>query len=137
MNTTPEIVIQKLLVTRQTFTARHTQPKKGKGFVNFTFKDNRKDCLSEPATSVCWQASLIMKAFSGTNDRPDPEQDLLLMDAVVSVEGEFSVGSPHSAKDLQSMAWYFDDTCKRKLLGKMRLLLLDTEFAQIPLPGNV
>lgn len=136
MSTKSEVTIQKLLVTSQSFTAHHAQPKEGKGFLNFNFEDNRKNCLCEATESICWQASLTVKAFSSTNDKPDPATDLLLMEATANVEGEFTIEPLSPDTDLQSLVWYFDETCKQKLLSKMRLLLLHTEFAQIPLPNN-
>jgi len=136
VNTKPKIFTKKLLVTAQQFTAHNPQPKGGKGLVNFNFEDNRKDCLCEPAGSVCWKASLTMKAFSSTNGKPDPEKDLLLMEATASVEGHFVFKDSADVKILESFVWHFDEVCKQKLLSKMRLLLLDTEFAHLPLPGN-
>lgn len=136
MSTKHKASTKKLLITGQHFTAHNFKPTDGKGFVNFRFDDNRKECLCEPNDSVCWQASLTVKAFSTTNDKPDPTKDLLLMEATASVEGEFTIDPLDPDTDLQSLAWYFDEACKQKLLSKMRLLLLDTEFAHIPLPSN-
>lgn len=136
MSTKPEITIQKLLITSQKFTPYKSVPPEGRGFVNWHFEDNRKDCLCESTDSVCWLASFTVKAFSGPGKQPDPAKDILLMEATASVEGEFSVESLTPDTDIQSLAWYFDETCKRKLLSKMRLLLLDTEFASIPLPSD-
>jgi hypothetical protein len=132
----PEIFTKKLLVTKQQFTSHNPKPQDGKGFVNFHFEDNRKDCLCETKDSVCWQATLTVKAFSSTNDKHDPATDILLMEATANVEGEFTIEPLNPDTDLQSLAWYFDETCKQKLLNKMRLLLLHTEFSQIPLPNN-
>ncbi len=136
MSTGSKLSMNKLLVTSHRFTAHNSKPKEGKGFINFHFEDNRKDCLCEPNGSICWQATLTVKAFSGTGSQPDPANDLLLMEAVVSVDAEFTAEKLDSTDSLQSFAWYFDDTCKRKLLSKMKLLLLDTEFANVPLPNN-
>ena len=112
MNTTSEVSTRTLLVTKQQFTAHNSKPKDGKGLVNFHFEDNRKDCLCEPNDSVCWQASLTLKAFSSTDTPPDPAKDLLLMEAIISVEGQFIVKPLDSATDLQSLAGYFDEVCK-------------------------
>lgn len=136
MSTVPEIFTNKLMVTSQKFFAHSSRPQGGKGFVNFHFEDNRKDCLCDPSESICWQASLTVKAYSSTNDKPDPAKDLLLMEANASVEGQFTIERLDSNTDLQELAWYFDEACKQKLLSKMRLLLLDTEFSSVPLPNN-
>ncbi len=136
MNTKPDITAHLLRVTSQKFTSHNSKPEGGKGFVNFHFDDNRKDCLCDPAESVCWEASLTVKAFSGTGDRPDPETDLLLMEATASVEGHFALADSATVDGIESLVWYFDEVCKQKLLSKMRLLLLDTEFSNLPLPGN-
>ncbi len=58
------------------------------------------------------------------------------MEATASVEGEFTIDPFDPDTDLKSLAWHFDEACKQKLLSKMRLLLLNTEFAHIPLPSN-
>ena len=137
MNTTSERVTKKIRVTSQQFTAHNSKPEEGKGFVSFQFEDNRKKCLCEPNETVCWQASFKMKAVSGTKSKPNPSTDLLLMEAGVTVDAEFCVKKVDSADALQSMAWYFDEVCKQKMLSKMQLLLIDTEFANIPFPGNV
>jgi len=136
VSTMPKIFTKKLRVTAQQFTAHNPQPKGGKGFVNFNFEDNRKECLCDLGESVCWKASLTMKAFSSTNGKPDPEKDLLLMEATASVEGTFAFKDSVDVENLKSFVWHFDEVCKQKLLSKMRLLLLDTEFAHLPLPGN-
>lgn len=136
MDTMPEIFTTQLLVTAQQFVAHSSKPQDGKGFLNFHFEDNRKECLGASNESICWQASLTVKAFSSTNEKPDPATDLLLMEATASVKGEFTLSPMDPNTDLQTLAWYFDKTCKQKLLSKMRLLLLDTEFADIPLPDN-
>ncbi len=134
MNTKPDLTAHLLQVTSQKFISHNSKPEEGKGFVNFHFNDNRKECLCDPADTICWQASLTVKAFSGAGERPDPEKDLLLMEAAASVEGHFALAD--TADGVEPLAWYFDEVCKQKLLGKMRLLLLDTEFSSLPLPGN-
>jgi hypothetical protein len=136
VNTKPELSIKKILVTSQRFTAHNTKPREGKGYVSFHFEDNRKDCLCELSNTICWQASLTMKAVSSTGDKPDHTKDLLLMEAIISIDAEFSIGSLDSTNTLQSLAWYFDEVCKQKLLNKMKLLLLDTEFANISMPSQ-
>lgn len=120
-------------VTGQRFEAHNPQPENGRGFLNFAFEDNRKDCLCDESDTVCWAASLTMKAFSADSGTPDPEKDLLLMEAAIELEVQFAIGAEESP---ESWAWYFDDFSKQKLLEKMRLLLLGTEFSRIPLPGH-
>lgn len=136
MNIMSEITLKKTRVVEQHFTAHHTQPDNGRGFINFSFDDNRDDCLCAPSDMVCWKASLTMKAFSSMSDQPDPQNDLLLMEANIALESDFAVGELDPKDSLVSVAWYFDENCKQQLLGKLRLLLLDTEFSRIPLPGN-
>ena len=136
MNTKPEMIQKKLTLVEQRFVAHNSQPEEGQGFISFSYEDNRKECLCELSDTIVWEASLVLKAFSGEGIRPNPEEDLLLMEAEVAVEGEFLVGEKKTADDLQSLTWYFDDVCRYKLLSKMRLLLLDTEFAQLPLPRD-
>ncbi len=137
MNTKPEVYAKRAKVTSQRFEAHNPQPANGRGFINFSFEDNRKDCLCEAGETVCWTASLLMKAFSGTGTAPDPEKDLLLMEAFIELETEFAVAGQNPDSSVESQAWYFDEFSKQKLLAKMRLLLLDTEFSQIPLPGSI
>lgn len=137
MNTKPEVYVKRSKITGQRFTAHNPQPGDGRGFINFNFEDNRKDCLCDTGDSICWNASLTMRAFSGTGEVPDPEKDLLLMEAIIELESEFAVSSMSPGDSFESSAWYFDEFSKQKLLGKMRLLLLDTEFSQIPLPGTI
>jgi hypothetical protein len=137
LNTRPEVHVKHTKITGQQFIAHNPQPDNGRGFINFNFEDNRKDCLRDAGDSVCWNATLTMKAFSGTGDAPDPEKDLLLMEATIELESEFAVRPMNPGDSFESSAWYFDEFSKQKLLGKMRLLLLDTEFSQIPLPGTI
>ncbi|MDF7806063.1 hypothetical protein P4E94_01350 [Pontiellaceae bacterium B12219] len=136
MNTKPDLSVHQLRVTQQTFISHNSKPAEGKGFVNFHFNDNRKECLCDPAKTICWKASLVVKAFSGTGEQPDPEKDLLLMEATASVEGQFELSESADFDEIAGLAWYFDEICRQKLLSKMRLLLLDTEFAGLPLPGD-
>lgn len=137
MSTKPEAYLKRTKVTGQRFVAYHPQPENGRGFINFAFEDNRKNCLGKNGDTLCWTASLTMKAFSGEGDKPDPDKDLLLMEATIELETQFGVNAGEPETSAESLAWYFDDVSKQKLLGKMRLLLLGTEFSRIPLPGNV
>ena len=136
MSTKPEVYMKRTIVTDQRFEAHNSQPENGRGFINFAFEDNCKDCLYANSDSVCWTASLTMKAFSGEGDAPNPEKDLLLMEASIALEAEFAVNALNAEKSVESLAWYFDEFSKQKLLSKLRLLLLGTEFSRIPLPGN-
>lgn len=136
MNTKPKVYIKRTKVTAQRFEAYNPQPENGRGFINFSFEDNRKNCLCNAGDSIYWTASLTMKAFSGTGDSPDPEKDLLLMEATIHLETEFVFNGTDRDTSPESHAWYFDAFSKNKLMDKMRLLLLGTEFSRIPLPGN-
>jgi hypothetical protein len=137
LSTKPEVHVKRTKITNQRFEAHNPQPENGHGFINFAFEDNRKDCLCEAGDTICWAASLTMKAFSGTGTAPDPEKDLLLMEAFIELETEFFVAGQNPDSSVETQTWYFDEFSKQKLIGKMRLLLLDTEFSRIPLPGAV
>jgi hypothetical protein len=136
LNTKPEVCVKRSKITGQRFSSYNAQPNNGRGFINFNFEDNRKDCLLD-ARTIRWNSSLTMRAFSGTGDVPDSANDLLLMEASIELECEVVLGPMSSDSALESSIWYVDEFSKQKLLGKMRLLLLDTEFAQIPLPGTI
>jgi hypothetical protein len=87
-------------VTGQRFEAHNPQPENGRGFLNFAFEDNRKDCLCDESDTVCWAASLSMKAFSADSGTPDPEKDLLLMEAAIELEVQFAIGAEESPESL-------------------------------------
>jgi len=138
MSTKSDIPVKKLAVTEQHFLAHKPQPKKGNGFANYGYSDNSKECLGSLSDIVRWDATLTMKAYDSIGEKPDPEKDVLLMEALIRVSVEIATeGKFETVEELQNQAWSFKMLCQHQLLGQLKLLLLGTEYAHIPLPGSL
>ncbi len=129
----PTVKTRSIIVTEKKFKALKLLPEGGNGRVTFHFEDNSKNC-NEQGGKFCYCAGLTVHAFERIATEKDESKDPMLMEAIIQVEAEFALDG---AQKIDDLVWHIDSLCKHKLLWKMRDMLSDTAFSQIPVPSSI
>ncbi|MEN8254670.1 MAG: hypothetical protein ABFR33_04290 [Verrucomicrobiota bacterium] len=133
----PDIQLLQSIVLNSRFERFENQPMEGHGYVNFQFGNNSKDCKCDKNGLLHWEAFCNLKLFnSETGKEFDPENDKMLMETSVSFLFVFKPEEALRSDDAwRGYEWFFDFHARQRLAVKLRDLLKDSEFYQIPIPG--
>lgn len=133
----PDIQLLQSIVLNSHFERFESKPVEGHGYVNFQFGNKSKDCKCDENGLLHWEAFCNLKLFnSETGKEFDPENDLMLMESSVSFLFVFKPEESLLLNDAwREYEWFFDFHARQRLGVKLRDLLKDSEFYQIPIPG--
>lgn len=134
---TPNIQLLQSIVTNSRFERFESQPTAGRGYINWQFGNNSKDCECDKEGLLRWEAFCTLKLFNSEKEKDfDPDVDQCLMETSVSFLFVFKPEEALLSDDTwREYEWFFDFTARQRLGIKIRDLLKDSEFYQIPIPG--
>lgn len=130
----PPVKLVSSTVVEQGFISHGNLPSGGRGSITLQLDDNPDDCSSAAGKKLSWNVGMTLKAYQMSGDEPDSEKDKLLMEAKIRQEAVFELSGDDEAS---SLYWHMQALCRQKLLSRMRLLISETDFAQVPLPNSI
>lgn len=133
----PNIQLLQSIAINSHFERFEGQPPEGRGYVNFQFGNNSKDCECDKDGLLHWEAFSTLKLFSSEKGKDfNPETDQCLMETSVSFLFVFKLEEAMRSNDAwREYEWFFDFQARQRMGVKFRDLLKDSEFYQIPIPG--